>query len=186
MRHSPFRLLAARFVFRFGSLFTFVFMFGCGGSAPAPQPEPAPAAPAAQPSEWVVSDAGVGPIAIGMRAGDLQGVVEPLGTLGECVYAKPLERPELLVMLVNGVVARVDVIGPSIATAAGAHVGDSEARIAELYPAARTEPHKYTEGKYLVIDAAAGRRLVFETDGMKVTRYRSGSVPQVDWVEGCS
>jgi hypothetical protein len=160
-----------------------------------PAPEPETDAPPA----WVVSDGGVGPIAIGMRAGDLQGIVDNLGTLGECVYASPVESvapgsnvassfspKDLLVMLVDGVVARVDVIGPSIATAAGARVGDSEARIKELYPAVRSEPHKYTDGHYLVVDAAGNRRLVFETDGAKVTRYRTGAVPQVDWVEGCS
>jgi hypothetical protein len=170
-------------LFVFGSL----ALAGCGRTAPAPTPE------SNATSRWVVSDAGVGPIAIGMRAADLQGMVDNLGTLGECVYASPaanvasgFSRKDLLVMLVDGVVARVDVIGPSVATSAGAHVGDSEARIQELYPAARAEPHKYTDGKYLVVDAADGRRLVFETDGMKVTRYRSGAVPAVDWVEGCS
>lgn len=143
--------------------------------------------------EWVVSGAGVGPIAIGMRSDDLQGQIDALGRLGECVYASPIERvaagfwrEDLLIMLVDGVVARVDVIGPSVRTAEGARVGDTEARIRELYPAARAEPHKYTDGRYLVADIAPGRRLVFETDGRRVTRYRSGAVPAVDWVEGCS
>jgi hypothetical protein len=143
--------------------------------------------------EWRVSEAGVGPIAFGMRADDLQGIVDALGRVGECVYASPLERVaagfsrrDLLVMLVDGVVARVDVIGTSIATEAGAKVGDSEARIRELYPEARLEPHKYTDGHYLVVDSTPRTRYVFETDGARVTRYRSGVIPQVDWVEGCS
>ena len=146
-----------------------------------------------QPYTWTVSEAGVGPIAFGMRADDLQGIIDTLGRVGECMYASPLEsvasgfsRKDLLVMLVDGVVARVDVIGASVATAAGANVGDSEARIRQLYPGARVEPHKYTDGHYLVVDSTPRTRYVFETDGMKVTRYRSGVIPQVDWVEGCS
>jgi hypothetical protein len=154
-----------------------VLMFGgCGSSA-------------AKPAEyrWVLSEAGVGPIAIGMRSDDLQGVIDTLGRLGECVYAKPLERPAgVLIMLVDGVVARVDVTDASTPTDAGARVGDTEARITGLYPSARVGPHKYTDGHYLTVDVASGRRLVFETDGTRVTRLRSGAVPAVDWVEGCS
>jgi hypothetical protein len=146
-----------------------------------------------QPYTWTVSEAGAGAIAFGMRADDLQGIIDTLGRLGECVYASPagpvasgFSRKDLLVMLVDGVVARIDVIGASIATEAGARVGDSEARIRELYPGVRVEPHKYTDGHYLVVDSTPRTRYVFETDGAKVTRYRSGLVPQVDWVEGCS
>jgi hypothetical protein len=139
----------------------------------------------AEPYTWTVSEAGVGPIAIGMRSDDLQGTIDTIGKLGECVYAHPLERQDVLVMLVDGIVVRLDVIGPSVATSAGAHVGDSEARIRQLYPALRVEPHKYTDGHYLVVDATPQRRLIFETDGEKVTRYRSGAIPAVDWVEGC-
>ncbi len=122
-----------------------------------------------------------------MTAAEIQSHIERLGELEECVYAKAPEAPGLLIMLVDGKVARIDVIEPSVATAAGARVGDAEARIHELYSGrTRVEPHKYTDGHYLVVDAAPGRRLVFETDGTRVTRYRAGAIPQVDWVEGCS
>jgi hypothetical protein len=187
-------LFVFRFVFRFGFVLFAVLAVGCGqtdrgaGEAGGPAPEAATA------YKWVVSEAGVGPVAIGMRSDDLQGIVDTLGRVGECVYASPVEslasgfdRKDVLIMLVDGVVARIDVIAPPVATLAGARVGDSEARIEELYPAVRVEPHKYTDGHYLVVDGeTANRRLVFETDGTKVTRYRSGAVPQVDWVEGCS
>ena len=139
-----------------------------------------------QPSAWTVSDGGAGPVAFGMRSEDLQGIINTLGRVGECVYASPLDRKDLLIMLVDGVVVRVDVIGASVATEAGAKVGDSEARIRELYPGARREPHKYTDGHYLVVETTPRTRYVFETDGARVTRYRIGLVPQVDWVEGCA
>jgi hypothetical protein len=34
--------------------------------------------------------------------------------------------------------------------------------------------------------AAAGKEIVFETDGShKVIMFRAGRVPEVEWVEGC-
>jgi hypothetical protein len=146
-----------------------------------------PARETGEPSEWVVTDSGVGPIKVGLTAGEIAGHIEKLGTVAGCVYAKAPAAPGLLIMLFDGKVVRFDVIAPALATAAGARVGDSEARIKELYSGgARVEPHKYTDGHYLVVDTAPDRRLVFETDGARVTRYRAGVVPQVDWVEGCS
>jgi hypothetical protein len=57
-------------------------------------------------------------------------------------------------------------------------------------PATEVEPHKYTDGPYLVLHpaAAAGSayRIVFETDGRRVTRHRAGTRPQVEYVEGCA
>jgi hypothetical protein len=34
--------------------------------------------------------------------------------------------------------------------------------------------------------ASAGKALVFETDGNRVTMFRGGRLPEVKWVEGCS
>jgi hypothetical protein len=169
-------------VFRFCAfaLFTLGSLALANCSASAPQNE------TAEPAEWVVSDTGAGPIRIGMTADELRPHVETLGQLEGCVYAKVPAAPGLLVMLFGGKVVRVDVIMEGLATAAGARVGDTEPRVRELYPELMVEPHKYTDGHYLVVDANSGRRLVFETDGARVTRYRAGAIPQVDWVEGCS
>jgi hypothetical protein len=76
-----------------------------------------------------------------------------------------------------------------LATAEGARVGDSEARIKEIYGDRVTvQPHKYLpNGHYLVVAAAgdAANRIVFETDGKVVTTYRAGRRPEVENVEGC-
>jgi hypothetical protein len=160
-----------------------VLMFGSLALASCRAPAPPGAA---EPAEWVVTDAGAGPIRAGMTADEIRPHVATLGALEECSYAKVPAAPGLLVMLVDGKVVRLDVIEAGIATAAGAEVGDTEQRVRELYPDLRVEPHKYTDGHYLVVDSNAGRRLVFETDGARVTRYRAGAIPQVDWVEGCS
>ena len=57
-------------------------------------------------------------------------------------------------------------------------------------PAARVGPHKYTDGPYRVLPPAAAAgcayRIVFETDGRRVSRYRAGTRPQVEYVEGCA
>jgi hypothetical protein len=138
------------------------------------------------PAQWVVSDSGAGLIRVGMTADEIRPYVEALGRLEECAYANVPAAPGLLVMLFDRKVVRLDVIDKETATVNGARVGDTEERVRMLYPDLRVEPHKYTDGHYLVIDTAPGRRVVFETDGTRVTRYRAGAVPQVDWVEGCS
>ena len=94
------------------------------------------------------------------------------------------------IMLVNDSVARVDVRDSAIATVEGAKVGDTEARINELYGArVKTSPHKYTgpTGHYMTVTPDDGRlRIVFETDGQRVVNWRVGRTPEVEWVEGCS
>ncbi len=61
----------------------------------------------------------------------------------------------------------------------------------QLYPGqVSISPHKYVDGHYLIVTPSAPAdstyRLVFETDGKLVTRFRSGKMPEVTWVEGCS
>lgn len=149
------------------------------------------------PSSWAVADTGFGPITIGMTAtqahaavGDTLELPQALTAEG-CDYARLRGVDSLTFMIESGKIVRVDVRGHDVQTAAGARVGDSEERIEQLYPGrVRESPHKYTDGHYLTVvpaDTSAHRyRLVFETDGHVVTRYRGGALPQVEYVEGCS
>jgi hypothetical protein len=94
-------------------------------------------------------------------------------------------------MVRGGEVARVQVDSGPVRTVEGAGIGDSEARIDSLYHGRVTVgPHKYTEGHYLTVKPTTGDesafRLLFETDGRRVTRYRAGRLPEVEWVEGCA
>ena len=96
-----------------------------------------------------------------------------------------------LFMVVDGKIARVDVTAPGIQTNHTVAVGDDEAKIAKVYPERITvSPHKYTAGHYVTVgprtDADSGFELVFETDSQRVTRYRAGRLPEVEYVEGCS
>lgn len=73
----------------------------------------------------------------------------------------------------------------------GGKIGMSVEQIEKLYPdRVRKNPHKYVDGgKYLRIrgNDNSGGVLVFETDARgKVTEWRLGQPPQVDYVEGCS
>jgi hypothetical protein len=95
------------------------------------------------------------------------------------------------VMVVNGKIARIDVDTGAVTTEDGGKIGDTEDRIKSIYGDELTiEPHKYIDGgHYMTVlgdSASAGKALVFETDGMHVTSFRGGRLPEVKWVEGCS
>jgi predicted small lipoprotein YifL len=88
--------------------------------------------------------------------------------------------------------ARIDVRRDDVAAPGGGKVGMRKAQVAALYSGIEEEPHKYTDGQYLRVKDPAGGSgvLVFETDGTgddaRVTEWRIGIPPQVDYVEGCS
>lgn len=141
---------------------------------------------------------GIGSIRVGMtpqQATQSSGV--PLVRDGkpdpQCVYYKLQGQPkDVWFMVNNGTISRVDINNPEITTRSGAKIGDTEAKIKSLYAGQiQVTPHKYVEkGHYLTFvpkDATdKNYRLIFETDGKRVTRYRSGKLPEVEWVEGCS
>lgn len=151
--------------------------------------------PPASPGEWVVHPFGVGRLRIGMRLAELlprlESGADTAAVAGSCAYVAVEGAPEGLGFMVEERrFVRIDVWGGPTATAEGARVGDSEDRILSLYPGAERRPHKYTDGFYLVvIPGAPGdtlHRYVFETDGRRVTTYRAGILPPVEYVEGCS
>jgi len=166
-------------------------------TAPAPQPVP-PAQPdtsrPAPSTSWTVNERGIGPLRAGMTVAQAKsaiggGFAAPKGYSGGCGYAVLTKAPSgLAVMLEGGKIARVEVRSGGIATAAGARIGDSESRIKSLYAGRLTStPHKYvTGGHYLTVTpSGSANRIVFETDGSKVTEYRSGATPAVEQVERC-
>ena len=150
---------------------------------------------AASRAAWTVTETGWGPIRAGMSLAEARaalGGVLPDPTNPQCDHVAPPGGPMgLLLMTVAGEVARVEVTDSTVATASGARVGDTEARVNQLYAGrVQTVPHKYTHGHYLIVRRGPGvdslYRLVFETDGQRVTLYRAGRFPEVEWVEGCS
>lgn len=171
-------------------------------------PEGDPAAPPQPPvlaadTAWVMRLDGMGPVRVGMTfdearaalGGDLRmnddSADHPQGA-DRCDYPRSAGLPAGTQVMVQGQrVVRVEVDSGSMTTAEGARIGDTEARIQELYPQRVTvQPHKYTQGHYLVVRPATAsdttNLLIFETDGRVVERFRAGQKPQVEWVEGCS
>jgi hypothetical protein len=161
-----------------------------------------PSTPAADTS-WTLRLDGAGPLRVGMTTdearaalgGDLamnpDNAQHPEGA-DRCDYPRSARLPAGVMVMVQGQrVVRVEVDSGAVATAEGARIGDAEARIQQLYPGRVTvQPHKYTDGHYLVVRPAAAsdtaNLLIFETDGRVVQRFRAGQKPQVEYVEGCS
>jgi hypothetical protein len=164
-----------------GLAFAFVALVGCAKRADQP----------ASISQWVVSPESAGPIRVGMTADSA------LAALGHrssttrregCEYLRDTIAP-VRIMIVDDRVARFDVRDSRIRTMEGAGVGDSTSRIQKLYAGRlRVEPHKYTNGQYLVVTPGTDTtfRIIFETDSSRVTTYRAGRLPAVAYVEGCS
>jgi len=85
---------------------------------------------------------------------------------------------------------RADVMTGRHPTDRGARLGTSGAQVQAVYgKSLQVRPHKYdSAGRYLVLVPDGGAdslRLIFETRGRVVTRYRAGVLPAVDYVEGC-
>lgn len=170
-------------------------------TAPAAADSSPPAADSA--GGWQLSETGIGPLRVGMSveeagtalgaafAGD--GTAEP-GVEDACEYARSAVLPPgVMVMMVGGRVARVEVDSGATPSASGVRIGDAEARVRELYRGRelRVQPHKYEAGRYLIVLPQSPRdtlhRIVFETDSAgTVTRFRGGVAPPVEYVEGCS
>ena len=145
-------------------------------------------------TSWVVRPGSIGPVRVGMTAEESRralGMPAAARTSEGCAYIAGTSGTKLHanVMLSGDTVVRFDVLDTGIATAEGARVGDSEDRIRQLYQGRVVEqPHKYvTGGHYLVVTpaGASAERIVFETDGKVVTKYRAGRRPEVENVEGC-
>lgn len=128
--------------------------------------------------------------ATGTRLVSLSGA--PIESKG-CFYVKPEKAPTgVEFMLTDGIISRVDVAkNTKISTASGAKIGDTESRIKSLYPGQiKVTPHKYIKGgHYLTLTPKESKyknyRVIFETDGKRVTQYRAGRLPEVENVERC-
>ncbi|MDP1859554.1 MAG: hypothetical protein Q8K82_12840 [Gemmatimonadaceae bacterium] len=176
-----------------------VFAVLCGACTSGEQGDP-PREPAVVPDvpQWRLSAHGFGPLVAGMTAADAARATR--GTLSlpavtsseQCAYASWGAAPAgIKIMFEGGVLVRVDVTAPGVATAEGLEVGSPAARADSLYGAGATRrPHKYEDGEYLIVQPLAPadtmQRLVIELVGGTVKRFRVGRIPQVEYVEGCS
>ncbi|MCW6038133.1 hypothetical protein K4A83_17920 [Spirulina subsalsa FACHB-351] len=142
---------------------------------------------------------GMGPVQVGMtiaQASQVTGMTFTQQASGGeeygCLFYRPPNLTDVLFMVTEGKIARVETGNPRLSTLSGAKVGDTEARIRSLYPGQIVaEPHEYVPGgKYLFFmpqdSAQRNYRVVFETDAQgRITRIRSGKMPEVGYIEGC-
>ena len=166
--------------------------------APAPTPAAddtaAPAGPVSQASFLGYGDMKLGSTVDEARAawgGELNGA--PMeGTTCHYLWPKWISRPaDFAFMMEDGRFVRYDVGTDKETAPGGGKVGMSVEELQKLYGGAlKGAPHKYMQGgQYLSMDAGdvAPTRLVFEVDAAgKVTSWRVGLSPQVEYVEGCS
>lgn len=167
---------------------------------------PAPAAPSTGslrvdlPAAGAIGFEGFGPAKFGASAeevrmawgGDLGDAKPP--EPGGCHYLIPATQAKqgykIAFMIEGDKFVRIDVASDQIVAPGGGRIGMGAAELQKLYGnALQSMPHKYVEGgHYLsVAGGAAPGKLVFETDANgKVTEWRIGAPPQVDYVEGCS
>jgi hypothetical protein len=132
------------------------------------------------------------------------------GEGNSCFYVRPQGGPaELAFMVSDDRIVRIDVDAlvyqdmgdeaiaidttqeSQIRTPEGIGLGTTEAEVMAAYPDAEITPHKYVNGNYLTITAPnqPERSIVFEVNadqGNQVVSFRSGQLPEVRWVEGCS
>ena len=150
---------------------------------------------AAQPSPAVLTMTGLGPVQIGMTLAEAEQALgaglEPIEDEA-CTQIRRTDGhdPQIFYMVENGRITRIDIEdGSDIKTDKGVGIGATEAEVLAAYgPGMQVMPHKYDpHGHYLVMDSAdAKSAILFETSNGKVTMFRAGVHPSVDYVEGCS
>lgn len=111
-------------------------------------------------------------------------------------YSPPPEsgnKSPLAFMMVDGKLARIDILGGDFATEQGIKVGSAEAAVTEAYGGGSPLPPRAFVGppyRYLTAsprDAEdQGYKMVFESDGAKVVNYRVGKEPEVEYRQGCT
>lgn len=93
---------------------------------------------------WVLRFDGIGAVRVGMTLPQLSVALGETVSLPKdrqeqaCFYVEAKQHPDTAIMIVQGKVARIDVVVPhaaksSTATAQGIHIGDSEARVQDVY-----------------------------------------------------
>lgn len=161
-------------------------------------PATAPAPPAPADNAMARLD-GYGDLRLGMSAQEAERAWgEALdgkpGPGDVCYYLSPkgAQSPrDFALMIEHGKFVRYDVGNGTELAPGGGKVGMGVDELRTLYRGGLLEsPHKYLEGGKVLSIAASGvapSKLVFEVDAAgKVTAWRVGLAPQVDYVEGCS
>lgn len=152
-----------------------------------------------------VTATGIGPAQVGMSVpqAEAAGGVRLLRTMDDyyprCWYVVPKGWPkahdlDLLVdrvglMVTGATIARIDVWAGSTSTREGIRIGSTEQQVRQAYPGRITVTRDRFGVRQLIFTppGPAGYRILFQSDGRQVTRFRAGKVTQVvNYDEGCA
>lgn len=142
------------------------------------------------PLEGLITAQGLGRITVGAAVERVEALLRSVaGLSNETCGGIASQDARIDFLTERGAVARVEVTGPGYRTAAGIQVGDRESTVRAAYGArVRSAQHEYVpDGRHLSVSFDGGRaKIVFDTDGEKVTSIYAGRVPAVDYPEGCA
>ena len=150
------------------------------------------------PDDAVLGFDGIGPLRIGMPVVEVSALglpldppitprdeQEPTG----CFQVSLQQAPDVALMFEDGRLVRIDADSAAVRTAEGLGIGSLETDLAAAYgDEVSTEPHFYAPAPhhYMKRFSSDGRHaMVFETDGVRVDRFRAGEAGPAQYVEGC-
>lgn len=132
---------------------------------------------------------GFGQIMINARleSTSLRALPSDLPSAGECDYTQLADVDNVLFMIVDGQVSRIDVESKVIRLPNGLGIGSLPTEIeAEYGDRVTVAANKYDEAASdYTVKLTDQLELLFEVSQDRVTRYRIGRLPEVQWVEGC-
>lgn len=105
----------------------------------------------------------------------------------ECYYLRPKDTKEAVgFMVVSEIIQRIDVDTPQITTEQGARIGLGFEVVEALYPNSKRKPNFYSYPiPDLIVKLSDESVAIFEQGNGRVTRYRVGIMPAIEFVEGC-
>lgn len=151
---------------------------------------------AAQAGDWTVRFDGAGPLKIGMGFDTVSKVLgerlertpKELRGAPNCFQLEPARQPGLLLMFVDDVLKRVDVMEEGIASDRGIALGDPVAKVAKSYGEAVTvKPQAYDNNEQTLMVKAGGGQygIGFDTSKGKIAAIYAGAWKEVQYIEGC-
>lgn len=151
----------------------------------------------------ILTTTSLGPVRIGMTVQDAARALgsglaprQPFETEACWIASRVDGRdPGIFYMISNGRIRRIDIRSynknvPRVMSDRGVTIGSTEQDVHRAYGGrVQMKPHPYTapDGHYLLISAPDERGgYIFETLHGKVTDFRAGVRPYLDYIEGCA
>jgi hypothetical protein len=138
-----------------------------------------------------------GPIKIGMTPKEVSKIIGipviPYDSLegddSSCFFVSPNGySKDIVFMIENGRITRIDVTSKNISVAGKIHIGDDEKKVTDMFKEKVQEaehPYIGKDGKYLTVFTKPGFAFLFETEKGKIISFRSGDSASVKYIEGC-